>query len=154
MNVVSFTCETVAMKKITILLLGCFSLLFASGQTGRISLDSSVQRLHRAMLVGDGQQLDQLTSDSLTYGHSGGKIEDKQSFIQHLVSGESDFLQLDVSDQQSTIVKNVAWVRLNMAAEIIDNGNRMNVKLKILYVWLLQKGQWKLLARQAVKMVP
>lgn len=106
------------------------------------------------MLVGDGQQLDQLTSDSLTYGHSGGKIEDKQSFIQHLVSGESDFLQLDVSDQQSTIVKNVAWVRLNMAAEIIDNGNRMNVKLKILYVWLLQKGQWKLLARQAVKMVP
>ena len=142
------------MKKILALFLGCFSLLFATGQSKHLSLDSAADRLHRAMLIADAQQLDRLISDSLTYGHSGGMIEGKQSFIQHLISGESDFIALEVSDQHATILKDVAWMRLNMLAEVIDKGNRMNVRLKILYVWVLQKGQWKLLARQAVKMTP
>ncbi|MFM7358888.1 MAG: nuclear transport factor 2 family protein [Sediminibacterium sp.] len=142
------------MKHLIFLLLVCSCLsLNAYGQSNKmIALKESIQQLHNAMLSGNGEVLDELTFDGLTFGHSGGKIEGKDSLIHHLVTGETDFISMEAGDPAILISQRKAWVRLNMKAEITDKGNRMSVDLKVLYVWIRQNGKWKLFARQAIKM--
>jgi len=59
--------------------------------------------LRKAMIDADGKALDELTSDKLSYGHSSLRIEDKKEFIRKLVSGESDFLSMELSEMQVTV---------------------------------------------------
>ena len=51
------------------------------------------------------------------------------------------------------VVGNTAWVRNIFSAITNDGGKPGEANLSVLMVWMKQKGQWKLLARQAVKVV-
>lgn len=111
----------------------------------------AVETLRSGMISGDRKVLEKIAATDLSYGHSSGKIEDKAAFVQAIVSGESDFVNIDLSDQTVKVVGNTALVRHNLSAATNNNGVAGNVKLAILLVWQKQNGQWKLLARQAVK---
>ena len=92
-----------------------------------------------------------LTAEELTYGHSSGAVENRELFVSNLLSGKSDFAKIDISDQDITVKGDVAWVRFNMAAELINAGATTPIALKMLYIWTRENGIWKLLARQAVR---
>lgn len=111
----------------------------------------AVERLRKAMVDADSIVLDKLTSDKLSYGHSGGHIDDKKEFIEKIVSGKSDFVSIELIDQTVSISKKVALVRHKLNAVTNDNGKPGEVHLFVLMVWLRSMGKWKLLARQAVK---
>lgn len=53
---------------------------------------AAVDKLTKAMIDGDQKELEQITSDKLTYGHSSGKIQDKAAFVEAIASGQSDFV--------------------------------------------------------------
>ena len=112
---------------------------------------AAVESLRKAMVDGDKAGLQNITADQLSYGHSSGKVEDKASFVDNIVSGKSDFVTIDLTNQTITIAGDAAIVRHALAATTNDNGTPGSVKLNILLVWQKQKGTWKLLARQAVK---
>lgn len=114
-------------------------------------VNHAVESLRAAMVNADSVQLDALTSDKLSYGHSGGKIEDKKSFIHSLTSGQSDFVTITLTDQQVTMFDHVAIVRHTLSADTNDGGKPGTVKLSVLTVWQKEKKDWKLIARQAVK---
>ena len=117
-----------------------------------LSLLLSVEKLRVAMIEADKSSLENLVSDSLSYGHSSGRVENKIDFIANIVSGKSDFLSIELSEQTVSIIKNTAIVRHVLNAETNDNGKPGNVRLKVLQVWQKQKNKaWKLIARQAVK---
>ena len=115
------------------------------------AVEQAVEKLRKAMIDGDKASLEAIAADDLTYGHSGGKVEDKAEFVRAIVSGESDFKTIDLTEQTMTIVGNVALVRHKLAAETNNKGVPGTAKLAVLLVWMKQKGDWKLLARQAVK---
>lgn len=143
------------MKKVILITLGWVSFLAAGAQSkDEKSLSTTLQQFHQAMINADQALLNQLTSDSLSYGHSGGNVENKASFVDHLVSGQSDFVTMEVTDQTISVVNNVGMVRFSLFANINDKGKPSTVKLKVLYVWIKEKKEWKLLARQAVKILP
>lgn len=112
----------------------------------------AVEQLRKAMVDADSVMLDKLTTDQLSYGHSSGHIDDKATFIQKIVSGKSDFVTLELPGQTVSISKNTAIVRHKLDAVTNDNGKPGEVHLAVLLVWQKQHSQWKLLARQAVKM--
>ena len=116
-----------------------------------IAVNAAVESLRKAMIDGDKAGLQNITADQLSYGHSSGKVEDKATFIENIVSGKSDFVTIDLTNQTVAVVGDAAIVRHALAATTNDNGTPGNVKLNILLVWQKQKGTWKLLARQAVK---
>jgi ketosteroid isomerase-like protein len=115
-------------------------------------LSMAVETLKKAMIDADRQQLDNITSPDLSYGHSSGKMEDKAAFIEALTSGRSDFLTINLTDQTIKVSGKTALVRHTLTGTTKDNGVAGNVKLGVLLVWQKQHGKWKLIARQAFRL--
>lgn len=109
------------------------------------------EQLRKAMVDPDKATLENLVWDKLTYGHSGGHIDDKKEFVEKLVSGKSDFVTIDLSEQTISISGKTAIVRHKLNATTNDGGKPGEVHLLVMLVWQKQGGHWILLARQAVK---
>lgn len=141
------------MKKIFLTAILLFSLLtVAWAQAAQeTAVANAVEQLRKAMVDADSAMLDKLASAKLSYGHSGGHVDDKREFIQKIVSGKSDFVKLELPEQTVSISKNTAIVRHKFNATTNDNGKPGEVHLSVLQVWQKQHGHWVLLARQAVK---
>jgi len=112
---------------------------------------SAVEALRKALVDPDKTSLDALVLDELTYGHSNGNLQDKAAFEEALLNKSSDFVTIDLTNQTIKVVGNTAWVRHTLTATTNDGGKPGNAHLSVLLIWLKQKGQWRLLARQAVK---
>ena len=112
---------------------------------------AAVEQLRQAMIDADQSKLESLVSDQLSYGHSSGVIDDKKTFVDKIVTGKSDFVSIDLSEQTITVSDKTAIVRHLFKAKTNDGGKPGEVQLRIMLVWQKQKGGWKLLARQADK---
>jgi ketosteroid isomerase-like protein len=111
----------------------------------------AVQQLKKLMIDPDKAALDKLVSSSLSYGHSSGKIDTKESFINDLVNAKSDFVTIDLSEQSISVSGKTAIVRHTFIAATNDGGKPGTVKIHVLTIWQ-KNGGWKLLARQAVRL--
>ncbi|HMU11592.1 MAG TPA: nuclear transport factor 2 family protein [Ferruginibacter sp.] len=141
------------MKKMIVTAILSLSLFtVARAQSGKeTAVANAVEQLRKAMVDADSAMLDKLVAAKLSYGHSGGHVDNKTEFIQKIVSGKSDFVKLEFPEQTVSISKNTAIVRHKFNATTNDNGKPGEVHLSVLLVWQKEHGSWKLLARQAVK---
>ena len=113
---------------------------------------ATAEKLRLAMISGEKTELESLILPELTYGHSGGHIDDAKEFVEKLVSKKSDFVTIDITNQTVNIVGNTAIVRHHFYATTADFGKAPgDVTLDIILVWVKTGKNWKLLARQAVK---
>ncbi len=143
------------MKRISMLTLFYLTIMtLASAQsTDEKTVAAAVETLRKAMIDADKSTLESLTAGQLSYGHSSGAIEDKAAFVEAIVSGKSNFNSIELSDQTIKFAGNAAIVRHKFKAELVGAGGALNnVNIGVLQVWQKQKGKWKLLARQAVKL--
>ena len=113
----------------------------------------NVEALRVAMVAGDEKQLNTLTDDHLTYGHSHGMLQNKAVFVKYLVGPKAPgkFNWIKISNQTIEVVNShVAWVRHTFDAENEEpSGKITKAHIILLQVWMKEKGSWKLLARQA-----
>jgi ketosteroid isomerase-like protein len=143
------------MKRIFILTLFYLTIIsLASAQsTDEKTVAAAVETLRKAMIDADKNTLESLAAEQLSYGHSSGAIEDKAAFVEAIVSGKSNFNSIELSDQTIKFAGNAAIVRHKFKAELVGTGGALNnVNIGVLQVWQKQKGKWKLIARQAVKL--
>ena len=139
-----------------ILIFGCLMFVavssFAQQKNAEKEVDQAVSKLLALMVTPDSTKLDQLLLSNLSYGHSSGKIQNKQEFMHSLLSGESDFLDdIIIADPKTIVQGNTALVRHKLMAQTNDKGIKGSVNLYILLIWSKEKAGWKLLGRQAVK---
>ncbi|MBN9627028.1 MAG: DUF4440 domain-containing protein [Acidovorax sp. SCN 65-28] len=123
----------------------------ASSASTEQAVAAAAEKLRVAMIDPTPAALTALVADDLSYGHSGGRVDTKDSFIGDLIAGKSDFVTIAITDQTIKVVGNTAIVRHTLTADTNDSGKPGKVQIKILGVWQQQGGQWKLLARQAVR---
>ena len=111
-----------------------------------------VRQLNQAMIEGNQIMLDQLASEKLSYGHSNGLVENKNTFITSIVDGKFGFTSIDLTDQTIAIINNVAIVRHKFSAGTKNKGQEPGrVNLAVMQVWQKEKGKWLLIGRQATK---
>lgn len=115
-------------------------------------LKKTTALLIKTMLEPDAETLDTLYSEELSYGHSGGLIENKSQIIYGLTQGSFHFDTIDISDETAQIVGDIGIVRHVLTTNYSDNGKTGTLKFGILLVWRMENGKWKLLARQAAKL--
>ena len=130
---------------------GCSMMPAGSTASAQPEVAAAAERLRIAMIDPTAASLGALVADDLSYGHSGGKVDTKASFIGDLVAGKSDFVSITITDQTIKVAGDVAIVRHTLAADTLDSGKPGKVALKILGIWQKQGGEWKMLARQAVR---
>ena len=119
-----------------------------TGKEGAVA--AAVETLRKAIIAADKATLDRISMPELTFGHSTGRLENKAEFIDALVSGKSGFSEIALTDQTISVVNNTALVRHVLQGT--QRKENKKVKMGILTVWMEQQGQWKLMARQSVKM--
>ena len=125
---------------------------FAIAQNKNVAIvEKAVEQLRLAMISGDSTQLRNLVSDRLSYGHSGGHVDDAAQFVEKIASGKSDFVTIELKNQTIDVKNGVAIVRHTLNATTNDGGKPSEVHLLVLMVWQKEKGVWKMIARQAVK---
>jgi len=115
------------------------------------AVSAAVEALRKAMVDPDKAALEKLTLPQLSYGHSSGVVQNQAEFVEALTSGKSDFVSIALTEQHITIVDRTAIVRHILSADTNDGGKAGHTNLSILLVWQKDKGEWRLLARQAVK---
>jgi hypothetical protein len=134
----------------TVVFAGCTSMR-GSDPSAPAAVAAAAEKLRVAMIDPTPAALNALVADDLSYGHSGGKVDTKTSFVSDLMDGKSDFVTITITEQTIKVIDNVAIVRHTLTADTNDSGKPGKVSIKILGVWQKQGNDWKLLARQAVR---
>jgi ketosteroid isomerase-like protein len=142
------------MKKLPVLIFACllFTVTVFAQTKDEKDVTAAVEFMRKAMVDGDRANLTRLAADDLSYGHSSGKLQDKKEFVEAIASGASDFVTIDLTEQTIKIAGNTAIVRHKLSAQTNDGGKPGSTVLGIMLVFQKQKGEWKLLARQAYKL--
>jgi Domain of unknown function (DUF4440) len=135
-----------------IFLLGLTIQSFAQTKEEKVLMQ--VTQLNNAIFgVKDSIALERLLANKVSYGHSSGKIENRQEMIHGAVSNTGSYTNFVMEGATVYFEKNTAIVRHVLNATSIDkDGKQSPLHIGILQVWVKQKKQWKLTARQAVKL--
>jgi ketosteroid isomerase-like protein len=118
----------------------------------KVAVAETVETLRKLMVNPDSAKLSAMASEKLTFGHSSGKVQNKQEFLHSFISGDTDFTSLEFTDQTIQVAGSTAIVRHTLTGATHDKGKEPGTaKLMVILVMQKVKGQWILLARQAVK---
>jgi ketosteroid isomerase-like protein len=139
-----------------VLAIGAASLLSGSpahAEAGdEAAVKQSVEALREALLKADKPQLERLTADQVSYGHSDGRVQDKPEFINGVMTRKATVKSITFPDLKISVAGDAAIARHLYESESETEGKTNNVKIGVLSVWQKQGGNWKLLARQGYKL--
>ncbi len=93
-----------------------------------------------------------MTSEQLSYGHSSGRVETKEQFINGVMTRKAVVKSLAFPELKVTVVGNAAIARHIYLAESELDGKATTTRIGALQVWQKQDGAWKLLARQGFQL--
>ena len=106
----------------------------------------------RAMVDGDGQSLDALLADNLSYVHTNGKRETKQQFIDGITGGRRRYRQIEVQTQDVLPVGRETCVVTGRALiEMEANNGALLFPSAYTAIHTQEEGQWRLIAWQATR---
>jgi hypothetical protein len=121
----------------------------AGAQSGEeVAVTDIVEVLRKGILEADKSKLAQVASEQLSYGHSSGRVETKEQFINGVLTHKAVVKSLAFPDLKVTVVGNAAIARHIYLAESELDGKATTTRIGALQVWQKQDGAWKLLARQ------
>lgn len=133
---------------------GLFTALgHAQSNADRMQIEKQVGDLYVAMISKDGDRLRQLTDDKLSYGHSSGALENKEEYIGAVLTGPFDFFSIVPEEQTVTVSGDTGIVRHIFVAKGTQNGKDADVRIGVMMTWQKKNGTWRLLARQAYKLM-
>lgn len=130
------------------------SLVVGFSATGRATdtgdVAAAVERLRTAMLAADGVTLRALLDDAVSYGHSSGKVDTKESFVADL-DGKPRFQRIDQANEIIAVSGTIAIVRNTFDADVKSPDSKVTQSyVHVLQVWRRDAEGWRLIARQAV----
>ena len=113
----------------------------------------AVDALTKAMIDADRAKLEELVADQLSYGHSGGVIQTKAQFVDSIINKETIYKAISLTEPSTAIAGSNAIVRHTATVDYEDKGKSGTAKIGVLQVWIKQEDRWKLLARQAFRLL-
>ena len=124
----------------------------AAQSADEATVAQAVENLRKAMFERNVKQFEALISENVSYGHSAGRIENKQEFIKAALANKAVMKSLAFTDQTVKITGSHAVVRntYNGVSEL--DGKTNTTKIGVLLVWAKEDGTWRLYARQAYRL--
>jgi ketosteroid isomerase-like protein len=116
------------------------------------AVKQNVEALREALLKADKAQLERLTADQLSYGHSDGRVQNKAEFIDGVMTRKATVKSINFPDLKIAVAGDTAIARHLYESESETDGKPNSVRIGTLQVWQKQGGNWKLQARQGYKL--
>ena len=112
----------------------------------------AIEALRQGVLQQDKAKLDQVCASQISYGHSDGRSETKEQFINGVMTRKQVQKSLTFPEMKVFVVGNNAVARHIYLGESELDGKQSTTRIGALQVWQKQDGGWKLLARQGFKL--
>jgi ketosteroid isomerase-like protein len=116
------------------------------------AVKQNVEALREALLKADKAQLERLSAEQLSYGHSDGRVQNKPEFIDGVMTRKATVKSINFPDLKIAVAGDAAIARHLYESESETDGKPNSVRIGTLQVWQKQGGNWKLLARQGYKL--
>ena len=116
------------------------------------SVTQSIETLRQAILQQDKAKLDQVCASQISYGHSDGRSETKEQFINGVMTRKQIQKSLAFPELKVAVVGNNAIARHIYLGESELDGKQNTTRIGALQVWQKQADGWKLLARQGFRL--
>jgi len=123
----------------------------ATSPSDHAAVSQAIDAFYEAVIGKNQAQLDALTSEHLSYGHSVGRIENKVQCIANTMGPRTVWKSIDRLEPSIQITGDIALARHVMAGVAVREGKTDDAKMGVLMVWQRHGGTWKLLARQSFK---
>jgi Domain of unknown function (DUF4440) len=140
------------MKKLLTILF-VFALAVAAAQTKdeKELTEKTYLLSHTIFGSKDSATLESLTATTVSYGHSHGNLQNRAEMIKSISNNKSVYTDTAVSNIKIFFLDKTAIVRhLFKAKENKKDGTVTDLDFSMMLVWVKEKGQWKLMGRQAV----
>jgi hypothetical protein len=124
----------------------------ADAAADEAAVTETIEVLRRGILDADKGKLEHVASAQISYGHSDGRVQTKEQFIDGVMTRKQVVKSLAFPDLKVTVVGNAAIARHIYLAESELDGKATTTKIGALQVWQKQDGGWKLLARQGFRL--
>ena len=99
----------------------------------------------------DYAALEKIFTPGLIYAHSGGAIEDKQTYIGRLRSGAQRYDSLTHESTKVALYGDSAVAHSMVRVTGSNNSGPFNDHVMMLHLWVKQGGSWRLAAHQTTK---
>ena len=119
---------------------------------GKNDVTMKMQSLRNALLAKDSVTLSSLLADDVTYIHSSGFVQTKSQLIRDVMSGFQDYKSIEPSDMNVRIYDNASVVTVKLKTSVIFGGKPTDLNLLVTLTWIKMNGDWKLVARESVKL--
>ena len=143
------------MKKLLfIFILFTACLAHAQGKKEKQVIQRTYELSNTVFGTKDRQAIEDLFAREATYGHSGGKLETRAEAIAGITSNKSVYKDTVLSNMTVLMEDDVAIVRhIFQANEVNSEGKTSVLKLGLMLVWVKEKRKWRLMGRQAVRVM-
>jgi hypothetical protein len=134
--------------------LGAVSLLRSTAAVAadEDAVAQAVETLRKAIFDKNRADLEKLTVDQLSYGHSSAVVQSKAEFIDGVVNRKATVKSLAFPDLKVTMAGSNAIARHRWISDSETDGKAEHTEIGVLGVWTQQAGAWRLLARQGFKL--
>jgi hypothetical protein len=106
----------------------------------------------RAMVDGNGELLDALIADNVSYVHTNGKRETKQQVIDSIIGGRRRYRQIEVQSQDIVpLSSDICVVTGRVLIEMEANNGALVYPIAYTAVQANERGQWRLVAWHATR---
>lgn len=100
----------------------------------------------KALVAGDLDELDRLFADDMTYTHSNGMVDTKQSYLGALRDGVFRYVDIDVQEPTSRDFGATVVVTGTAVVTTESARGRLVSPLRYTGVWSQQDGDWQFVA--------
>jgi len=107
----------------------------------------------KAMISKDSITLERILASDLLYIHSNGVIDSKETFIQNIMSGKLEYLEIDLQQADIRTHSQTAWIHGAARIKLRTGKDTPVIELSVRYldVYKRDEGSWKLVAWQSAK---
>lgn len=105
-----------------------------------------------ALLKADASALETILAKDLTYTHSNGKVDTKESLLEGLKAGTIKYLGVTLADPKYQVYGNTVIVTGLADIKVQSGPNEMAFKARFIEIWTRQRNEWRFAAWQTTRL--
>jgi ketosteroid isomerase-like protein len=106
----------------------------------------------KGVTTADAALLEKVLGADLTYTHSDGRPDTRQSYIDSIRSGRLKYMQVEHEAMKVKLYGRFATLFTRARVVSVSEGREMKNSLALLHVYAKRKGQWQMIAHQSARL--